>query len=102
MDSAVLGLEPSGCGCCAVPVFRQKFALEDAIGSHAFAPVEASKRATIGIPLGCPLVLPVYTGNSVRTLKVYNRSDCITNPNPNPYHEFYPNTEGFTGFVNSI
>jgi hypothetical protein len=38
MDSAVLGLGSSGCGCCTVRVFWQKFTLEDAIGSHAFAP----------------------------------------------------------------
>jgi hypothetical protein len=35
MDSAVLGLGLSGCGCCIVRVFRENFALEDAIGSHA-------------------------------------------------------------------
>jgi hypothetical protein len=41
MDSAVLGLGSSGCSCCTVRVFRLKFTLEDAIGSHAFAPLEA-------------------------------------------------------------
>ena len=39
-----------------VRVFRQKFALEDAIGSHACS-LEASRRVTNGIPLGCPLFL---------------------------------------------
>jgi hypothetical protein len=38
MDSAVLGLASSGCGCCTVRVFRQEFALEDAIEFRAFAP----------------------------------------------------------------
>jgi hypothetical protein len=41
LNSAVLGLGPSGCGCCTVCVFRQEFALEDAIEFHAFAPLEA-------------------------------------------------------------
>jgi hypothetical protein len=47
---------------------RQKFTLEDAIGSHACS-LEANKRATNGIPLGCPLLLPVGTVNCVQTLK---------------------------------
>jgi hypothetical protein len=39
MDSAVLGLGSLGCGCCTVwRVFGPDFALEDAIGIHAFAP----------------------------------------------------------------
>jgi hypothetical protein len=33
-----LGLAPSGCGCCTVPVFQQKSTPKDAIGIHAFAP----------------------------------------------------------------
>jgi hypothetical protein len=37
-----------------VRVFRQDFALEDAIGSHACS-LEASSRATNGIPLRRPL-----------------------------------------------
>jgi hypothetical protein len=37
-----------------VRVFRQKFTLEDAIGSHACS-LEASMRVTNGIPLGRPL-----------------------------------------------
>jgi hypothetical protein len=35
MDSVVLGLGSSGCDCCAVYIFVQDFALEDAIGFHA-------------------------------------------------------------------
>jgi hypothetical protein len=53
---------------CTVRVFRQKFTLEDAIGSHACS-LEASRRVTIGIPLGSPLFLPVHTVNCVQTLK---------------------------------
>jgi hypothetical protein len=49
--------------------FRQKFTLEDAIGSHAFAPLEAYMRVTNGIPLGCSLLLPVDTVKCVQTLK---------------------------------
>jgi hypothetical protein len=48
-----------GCGWARFAFFDrintlvvQKFTLEDAIGSHAFAPLEASRRATNGIPLG--------------------------------------------------
>jgi large subunit ribosomal protein L22 len=55
-----------------VRVFQQKFTLEDAIGSHACsleASSQAIKRVTNGIPLGCPLFLPVHTGNCVQTLK---------------------------------
>jgi hypothetical protein len=53
-----------------VRVFRQKFTLEDAIGSHACS-LEASRRVTNDIPLGCPLFLPVHTVNCVQTLKVF-------------------------------
>jgi subtilisin family serine protease len=49
--------------------FRQEFTLEDAIGSHACS-FEASRCVTNGIPLGCPLFLPVHTVNCVQTLKV--------------------------------
>jgi hypothetical protein len=49
-------------------VFRQKFTVEDAIGSHACS-FEASMRATNDIPLGCPLPLKVGTVNSVQSLK---------------------------------
>jgi hypothetical protein len=52
-----------------VRVFRQKFTLEDAIGSHACS-LEASTRVTNGIPLGSSLLLPVCTVNCVQTLKV--------------------------------
>jgi hypothetical protein len=41
-----------------------------AVEFHAFAPLDASKRVTNGIPLGCPLLLPVGSVNSVQTLKV--------------------------------
>jgi hypothetical protein len=41
-----------------VLVFRQDFALEDAIGSHACS-LETNMRMTNGIPLGSPLLLPV-------------------------------------------
>jgi hypothetical protein len=51
-----------------VRVFRQKFTLEDAIGSHACS-LEANTRVTNGIPLGCLLMLPVDTVNCVQTLK---------------------------------
>jgi hypothetical protein len=49
--------------------FRQKFALDDAVGSHACS-LEANMRVTHDIPLGCPLLLPVSTVNFVQTLKV--------------------------------
>jgi hypothetical protein len=52
-----------------VRVFRQKFTLVDAIGSHACS-LEANKRVTNGIPLGSSLLLPVCTVNCVQTLKV--------------------------------
>jgi hypothetical protein len=48
--------------------FRQKFTLEDAIGSHACS-LEANTRVTNGIPLGSSLFLPVHTVNCVQTLK---------------------------------
>jgi hypothetical protein len=51
-----------------VRVFRQKCTLEDAIGSHACS-LEASRRETNGIPLGCSLLLPDHTVNCVQTLK---------------------------------
>ena len=59
-------------------VFRQNFTLEDAIGSHACSLV-ASRRVANGIPLGCPLLLPVHTVNCVQTLKVqgdHEKLDC--------------------------
>jgi hypothetical protein len=49
--------------------FRQKFTLEDAIGSHTCS-LEANTRVTNGIPLGSSLFLPVGTVNCVQTLKV--------------------------------
>jgi hypothetical protein len=48
--------------------FRQKFALEDAIVSHACS-LDASRRVTNGTPPGCPFIVPVGTGNCVQTLK---------------------------------
>jgi hypothetical protein len=51
-----------------VRVFRQKFTLEDAIGSHACS-LQANMRVTNGIPLGSSLLLPVDTVNCVQTLK---------------------------------
>jgi hypothetical protein len=51
-----------------VRVFRQKFTLEDAIGSHACS-LQANMRVTNGIPLGSSLFLPVHTVNCVQTLK---------------------------------
>jgi hypothetical protein len=50
---------------CTVHIFRKQFALDAAIGSHA-----CSLEASNGIPLGCPLFLPVHTANCVQTLKV--------------------------------
>jgi 3-oxoacyl-(acyl-carrier-protein) synthase len=58
--------------CGTVRVFRQKFTLEDAIGSHACS-LEANMRVTNGIPLGCLLFLPVHTANCVQTLKAWRR-----------------------------
>jgi hypothetical protein len=52
-----------------VRVFRHNFLLDqDAIGSHACS-LEANMRVTNGIPLGCPLLLPVGTVNRVQTRK---------------------------------
>jgi hypothetical protein len=48
--------------------FRQKFTLDDAIGSHACS-LEARRRVTNGIPLGCSLLLLAHTVNCVQTLK---------------------------------
>jgi hypothetical protein len=45
---------------CTVRVFRQNFALEDAIGSHACS-LEANMRVTNGITLGSSPILPVDT-----------------------------------------
>jgi tRNA A-37 threonylcarbamoyl transferase component Bud32 len=48
--------------------FRQKFTLEEAIGSHTYS-LEACMRVTNSIPLGCSFHLPVVTVNCVQTLK---------------------------------
>jgi hypothetical protein len=62
-----------------VRVFRQKFALEDAIGSHACS-LEVNMRVTNGIPLGCSFLLPVDPVNSVQTLKALPCSDDWSAP----------------------
>jgi hypothetical protein len=64
-----LGLMLMICGG-TVRVCRQKFTLEDAIGSHACS-LQANMRVTNGIPLGSSLLLPVCTVNCVRTLKAH-------------------------------
>jgi ABC-type multidrug transport system fused ATPase/permease subunit len=51
-----------------VRVFRQEFALKDAIGSHASS-LQANMHVINGIPLRSPLLLPVGTVNRVQTLK---------------------------------
>jgi hypothetical protein len=61
--------ESNSSNVCTVRVFRQKFTLEDAIGSHACS-LEANTRVTNGIPLGSPLLVPVHTVTCVQTLKV--------------------------------
>jgi hypothetical protein len=52
-----------------VRVFRQDFALEDAIGFHACS-LEANMRVTNGIPLGESTALTVAIINHVETPKV--------------------------------
>jgi hypothetical protein len=55
MDSAVLGLMLVEVRLrSTVPVFRRKFTLQDAIGSHACSR-QANMRVTNDIPLGSPL-----------------------------------------------
>jgi hypothetical protein len=51
--------------------FRQKFTLEDAIGSHACS-LEANTRVTNGIPIGSSPLLPVDTVICVQTLKAFS------------------------------
>jgi hypothetical protein len=68
MDSAVLGLAALDCDCCTVRVFRLKFPLEDAIGSHACS-LQANMRVTNDIPLGSSLSYQIGTVNCVATLK---------------------------------
>jgi hypothetical protein len=62
-----------------VRVVRQGFILEDVIGSHTCS-LEASKRVTIAIHLGCSLLLLVDTANSVQTLKVRSNYRCVCGP----------------------
>jgi hypothetical protein len=49
-NTAVINTDTGQYG--TVLVFRQKFALEDTIGSHACSPLQASMRVTNSIPLG--------------------------------------------------
>jgi hypothetical protein len=56
---------------CTVHVFRQNFTSRMPLEFRAFAPVEAIRRVTNGIPLGCSLFLPVHTVNCVQTLKAH-------------------------------
>jgi hypothetical protein len=58
----------SNLSMCTVRVFRQNFALEDAIGSHACS-IEANMRVTNGIPLGESADLIVVIINHVETPK---------------------------------
>jgi hypothetical protein len=61
---------------CMVRVFKQKFTLKDAIGSHAYS-FEANTRVTNGIPLRSPLRSPVGTVNCVQTLKASARVPLV-------------------------
>jgi hypothetical protein len=64
-----------------VLVFEPKNALSrmPLVGSHAFAPLEASRRMTNSIPLGCPLPLTVRTFYDVTTPKAPAQSYQILN-----------------------
>jgi hypothetical protein len=64
----VLFVVGDGSAYGTVPVFRQQFTLEDAIGFHGCS-LEVSMRVTNGIPPGHSLLLPVDVVNSVQTLK---------------------------------
>jgi hypothetical protein len=59
--------------------FRQKFTLEDAIGSHACS-LETSMHVTNDIPLGCSLLLPFRTVNCVQTLKAFGMAEGVVTP----------------------
>jgi hypothetical protein len=72
-DDACTGFKTWG----TVRVFRQKFALKDAIGSHTCL-LEANKRATNAFPLWCSLLLPVRIVTPVRTLKASSKTQTIT------------------------
>ena len=61
-------------------VFRQECTPEDTIEFHAFAPLEASRRVTNGIPLGCSLFLPVHTVNCIQTLKAKVIGEAASEP----------------------
>jgi hypothetical protein len=56
--------------------FSAEVYTEDAIGSHACS-LEASRRVTNGIPLGCPLFLPVHPVNCVQTPKEFEHDAAI-------------------------
>jgi hypothetical protein len=63
--------------------FQQGLTLEDGIASHACShdcSLHVSKRAANGNPLGCSLLLPVGTVNSVQTRyeQVYNAQNVHT------------------------
>jgi hypothetical protein len=63
-----LGRSLDGFAVYGARLFGQGFTLKKAIEFHAFAPL-ACTRVSNGIPLGCPLFLPVHTVNCVQTLK---------------------------------
>jgi hypothetical protein len=64
-------------------------ALEDAIGTPACS-LEANKRVTNGIPLGCLHFLTRLTVNSVQTLKAQAHGPMHSN------HGFFHHTDGIT------
>jgi hypothetical protein len=67
-DYAAAGIATETPVVCTVRAFRQKFTLEDTIGSYACS-LEATTLLTNGISFGCLVLLPVGTVNSVQTLK---------------------------------
>jgi hypothetical protein len=77
LNSAVLGLGLSCCGCCTVRVFRQNLALEDAIGSHACS-LQANMLVTNNFSSWTFTLLPVDTVNCAATLKARNHRSCWT------------------------
>jgi hypothetical protein len=86
-----------------VRVFRQKFTLEDAIGSHACS-LQANMRVTNGIPLGSSLLLPVHTAICVQTLKALRARGV-----PTHVHEYPEDNHSLDGvecaadvFVNMV
>jgi hypothetical protein len=67
----------AGISCGTVLVFRQDFALENAIGSHACS-LEANMRVTNGIPLRESTALTVVIINHAETLKVFSQKRFTT------------------------